>query len=208
MEISTYSRPKRPALEPKPSKASKYKQLFSGTRLTPRDRVDSNIRVINSLKVKISSEMSASYFFKWGAPQQESDHFKEVFKSFFVGIRGAESLAQTTSKALVSEFGRYADVARVEREGNFATKQLLEELCEIIQSTHGLRQELLSSLQKNRYTIDSEWDLETRDTCFREFKGIVPIAPLFPKCIEALTDIVSKLLEIEWLNRDVEGVQL
>ena len=188
---------------------SKYSQLFAkGARITPKDRVDSNIQAIKSLNLKISSGLAASYFFKYGSPQAENDHFKDVFKSFFVEIRGVDPLVHKGAKSLVSQFGRYHDVARIEREGNFPTEKLLEELQEIVHSTYGLRKQLLATLQNSKYTIDDEWDLETRDTCFREFKGILPIAPLFPKCVEALTDIVSKLLEIEWLNEDVRGIQV
>ena len=188
---------------------SKYSQLFAkGARITPKDRVDSNIQAIKSLNLKISSGLATSYFFKYGSPQAENDHFKDVFKSFFVEIRGADPLVHKGAKSLVSQFGRYQDVARIEREGNFPTEKLLEELQEIVHSTHGLRKQLLATLQNSKYTIDKEWDLETRDTCFREFKGILPIAPLFPKCVEALADIVSKLLEIEWLNEDVRGIQV
>ena len=203
---SDYSNSQGPSTQRPPQPVQiKYQQLFSDRRLTPADRVNSNTLFIERLNVQISSGLVASYFFKCGSPQKETDHFREVFNGFFVGVHGGGSLVKKSSKSLVSEFGRYADVARIEREANFPTESLLEELKEIVQSTRGLKKQLLTLLQSKKYTIDAEWELETRDTWFREFIGV---ASSFPRCIESLADIVSKLLQIEWLNDDIHGIQV
>ena len=120
---SDYSNSQGPSTKRPPQPVQiKYQQLFSDRRLTPADRVNSNTLFIERLNVQISSGLVASYFFKCGSPQKETDHFREVFNGFFVGVHGGGSLVKKSSKSLVSEFGRYADVARIEREANFPTE--------------------------------------------------------------------------------------
>ena len=76
--LSTNPSSRRSPFDSIPNRVSKYSQLFvKGARITPKDRVDSNIQAIKSLNLKISSGLAASYFFKYGTPQCENDHFKD-----------------------------------------------------------------------------------------------------------------------------------
>ena len=208
---STYTPPVNP----------KYKPLFKNTdrwHCTPKQRLEANARAITSLRLSNQSTIANSYFFRYGQPQQDNKRFQEVFIKFFQEMRGLDPLVQSSADSLASKFGGYPDISRtVEYEmdaGDFSdiqgsyrtpTSGLLVDLKHLLEEEHGLKDQLLDTLKKNNHSFSEEFQLENRDTYFREF----PLFPrMFPKCIDTLKDVLSNLLQSQWLENDIAGVKI
>ena len=199
----------------------RYKSIFQNTdrwHCTPKQRLETNDRTITSLRLSTQSTIASSYFFRYGQPQQDNKRFQDVFIRFFQEMRGLDPLVHSSANSLANKFGGYPDVSRtVEYQvdaGDFSdiqgsyrapTSELLVDLKHILEEEYGLKDQLLETLKKNNHRFSEEFQLENRDTCFREF----PLFPrMFPKCIDALKDVLSNLLQSKWLENDIAGVKL
>ena len=199
----------------------RYKSIFQNTdrwHCTPKQRLETNARTITSLRLSTQSTIASSYFFRYGQPQQDNKRFQEVFIKFFQEMRGLDPLVHSSADSLASKFGGYPDVSRTvayqmdagdfsDIQGSYRspTPELLVDLKHILEEEYGLKDQLLETLKKNNHRFSEEFQLENRDTCFREF----PLFPrMFPKCIDALKDVLSNLLQSKWLENDIAGVKL
>ncbi len=197
---------------------AKYQKLFAGRSHEPQKRLTANNKHIRILQTQINKKIQGSYFFTPG--KQEDDHFQKVFIDFFRGLRGGETLVNSAGESLARGFVTYDDVCNIyttepikdDDNGSWdfstiysPTDQLIEELSQILEEEYGLKGQFLKSLSKSGQKIGNAFQLETRDTCLREF----PIFPrVFPRCIDTLKGIFSSLLIEEWLKQDIEEIKI
>ena len=203
-------------LRPKPQVNPKYKRIFeNNTNYSPSERITANNQAIDSLKLKNRQRMTDSYHFGF-SKQEYNEHFLKTFAEFFQYIRGSAPLAQSAGYALVGKVGRYEDVCDTTWEFNHddhinrweathsPTSNLVEELKQIIEEEHGLKDFFFETLQSNHFCISEEFKLEDRDTCFREF----PVFPrIYPRCADVLKDVFTDLLSQKWLETDINGLK-
>ncbi|WP_316356726.1 hypothetical protein [Candidatus Neptunichlamydia sp. REUL1] len=199
---------------------AKYQELFDSIDPwypSPQQRISANTQHMKTLQTTINRKIQESYFFVLGK-QQEDERFQKVFVDFFREIRGVNNLAKEASILLADHFRGYADVSeKVEYTidaGDFSdihctyhqpTEEVILELKKILEEEYGLKGQLIKSLNKAGQKIGDVFQLDTHDTCLREF-SIFP--RLFPKCMKALKEIFSSLLVSEWLKKDIEEVKI
>ncbi|WP_316355853.1 hypothetical protein [Candidatus Neptunichlamydia sp. REUL1] len=199
---------------------AKYQELFDSIdpwHPNPEQRLSANTQHMKTLQTTINRKIQESYFFVLGK-QQEDERFQKIFVDFFREIRGVNNLAKEASILLADHFRGYADVSeKVEYTidaGDFSdihctyhqpTEEVILELKKILEEEYGLKGQLIKSLNKAGQKIGDVFQLDTHDTCLREF-SIFP--RLFPKCMKALKEIFSSLLVSEWLKKDIEEVKI
>jgi hypothetical protein len=99
-------------------------------------------------------------------------------------------------------------------------ENLIEELKNILEERHGMQKELLSVLKQEGKKIAPFAKPEERDCLLQEIpegwtKTIVSSIPafkmfswIFPKCADYFKEICSRLLEIEWLEKDIHDLEI
>ena len=206
----------------RPQPHPKYKQIFSHQKTlglkgyNPSERIKANARAIVVLKCKNHNRMKKSYLFKFCKPQEYNDRFLKTFAEFFQYLRGSGPLAMSAGKALADKFRGYKDVCDTNWEFNHSdygsaydytyspTPEIIQELKQIIEEEHGLKDFFFETLQKNHFRISEEFKLEDRDTWLREF----PVFPrVYPRCADVLKDVFTDLLSVKWLENDINGLK-
>ena len=243
--ISTRATSSRSSLDqyPKPQVNPKYKQIFShqkslGSRsYTPKDRLDTNTQLIQSLQGQINKKINGSYLFTPGK-QEKNERFAEVFVDFFRVLRGTNSLVNSAGESLANRFVTSPDMCKIYETSTVdeygvdtsteisPTIQLIDELKQILEDEYGLQNQFLGALNKNSKRINDFAKLEDRDLFlarlpkdhpYRQKWGLqtapvyIPlsmVAKLFPKCVEALKEVFNNLLTAQWLKNDIDGVKL
>ena len=146
----------------------KYKRIFENSpNYSPLERIRASTEAIASLKLKNRQRMTDSYIFGF-SKQEYNERFLETFAKFFEYIRGSAPLAQSAGYALVGKVGRYEDVCESSWEFNHddhinrweaihsPTPDLVEELKQIIEEEHGLKDFFFETLQSNHFCISEE----------------------------------------------------
>jgi hypothetical protein len=208
--------------EPNP----KYKQLFATEdrwHPSPKQRIDADAYFKQEQSSKINKaimgtqRMNGSYFFRVGK-QVADQRFQEVFVGFFREMRGADPLARKSASSLADKFRGYPDVSRREDHtmdaGDFSdievteyrpTAEIIDELKQILEDEHGMKDQFLGVLVRNSRKISDSYRFEDRDTCW---KGAPLLSRAFPRCVDTLQKIFESLLLSKWLQNDIDGVKL
>ena len=219
MEASSTTASRRSSLNDpfRPQPNPKYKRIFEGnTNCSASERIKANTRAILVLKCENHNRMKNSYLFKFCRPQEYNEHFLKTFLEFFQHLRGSDPLAQSAGNALADRFRGYTDVSVTDWEFNhddhinkweatyIPTPEVIQELKQIIEEEHGLKDFFFETLQKNHFRISEEFKIEDRDTCLREF----PVFPrVYPRCADVLKDVFTDLLKTKWLENDINGLK-
>jgi hypothetical protein len=195
----------------------KYKRIFeNNANYSPSERIKVNTRAIVVLKCENHHRMKKSYLFKFCRPQEYNERFLNTFADFFQHLRGSEPLAMSAGYALANKFRGYKDVCVTDCSFNHSdyvsaydytyspTPEVIQELKQIIEEEHGLKDFFFETLQRNHFRISEEYKLENRDTWLREF----PVFPrVYPRCADVLKDVFTDLLSEKWLEKDINGLK-
>lgn len=204
-------------LRPKHQPNPKYSRIFENTaNYSPSERIKVNTRAILVLKCENHNRMKKSYLFKFCRPQEYNERFLNTFADFFQYLPGSDPLAMSAGIALADKFREYKDVCDTNWEFNHddhinrwevihsPTPEVIQELKQIIEEEHGLKDFFFETLQRNHFRISEEYKLEDRDTFFREF----PIFPrVYPRCADVLKDVFTDILRVKWLENDINDLK-
>jgi hypothetical protein len=207
-------------------KPNKYKLIFEQQErlgswgYTPQDRIKAQGQHLKELQESLSANLKHSHFFTFGT-QKNDRHFRDLYAQFFAQIHGNDALVDGASKDLVRKSGRYVDLhfGGLEDRLNYPSKELLEELLSLAHEKQGLQQALLDLLKKNYRKLKPNLKLHDWETThangrnvdanyFLTYllqKGMLGLKPSFH---QNLRDICIKILEIAWLENDIDQLKL
>ncbi len=201
---------------------NKYKQIFANQAwlgswgYTPQDRIKAQGIHIRELKSEMTSSLKDSYFLE-PIRQENSPHFQGLFKQCIDEMRGFNPVIKSASKDLVKKSGRYVDLhfGGFQDHINSPTSELLEELKLLIYDKRGMQNDLISLLRKHGLRIKEKVKLHDWETGHADGgnvnanyfvtyllkKSVLGLRPSFNQKLQGLC---TKLLEIAWLERDIE----
>ena len=215
---------------------NKYKQIFAeqerlGQRgCSPNTRIKDNSRQIKLLRGNLSNEIYKSCFFTYGT-QKNDPHFKELFQDFTEELKGSNPIINKAASELGRKFPNYKDVSRLHEKVTVdeysidrditqsPTIELLAELQELFDQRQGLQQDLLLLLKKNHKKLVPELKLHDWETTHAHGGNVdtnyfliyllkKTLLNLRPSFYQQQKEICTKLLEIAWLEKDMDQVKL